>query len=158
MRSEIRTYNIQQDTRHYEINNPFQNRLPNMVVIGLVKSTAFNENVGGYPLTFRHYNLGSIKQLVRGETYPFEPWELKHDDDSKDLRDYRQFLQATGSLCKSRRNMVRAQDWGRSHHCTRFVYKNAANGCLNTPVLNPKLSGELRLVLDFAADQGNQTL
>ena len=50
--------------------------------------------------------------------------------------------------------MVRAQDWGHAHHCTLFVYENAANGCLNTPVLNPKLSGELRLVLDFGADQG----
>ena len=42
VRSEIRTYNIQQDSQHYEITNPFQNRLPNMVVIGLVQSTAFN--------------------------------------------------------------------------------------------------------------------
>ena len=74
VRSEIRTYNIQQNTRHYEINNPFQNRLPNLVVIGLVKSTAFNGNVGKYPFTFKHYNLSSIKQVVRGETYPYEPW------------------------------------------------------------------------------------
>ena len=51
--------------------------------------------------------------------------------------------------------MVRAQDWGHSHHCTLFVYENAANGCLNTPVLNPKLRGEVRLVLEFAADQGD---
>ena len=101
VRSEIRTYNIQQDTRHYEINNPSQNRLPNMVVIGLVKSTAFNGHTGEYPFTCKYYNLGSMKQVVRGETYPFEPLELKHDDDSKDLRGYRQFLQATGSLCKS---------------------------------------------------------
>ena len=50
--------------------------------------------------------------------------------------------------------MVRAQDWGHTHHCTLFVYENAANGCLNGPMLNPKLSGEVRLVLDFAADQG----
>ena len=91
---------------------------------------------------------------MRGETYLFEPLELKHDDDSKDMRGYRQFLQAMGSLCKSRGNMVRGQDWSHGHHCTLFVYENAANGCLNTPVLNPKLSGEMRLVLDFGADQG----
>ena len=154
VRSEIRTYNIQQDTRHYEINNPFQNRLPNMVVIGLVRSTAFNGHTEQSPFTFKHYNLGSIKQVVRGETYPFEPLELKHDDDSKDMRGYRQFLQATGSLCKNRGNMVRTQDWGHTHHCTLFVYENTANGCLNSPVLNPKLAGDLRLVLGFAADQG----
>ena len=154
VRSEIRIYNIQRDTRHYEINNPFQSRLPNMVVIGLVQSTAFNGHTEQYPFIFKHYNLSSIKQIVRGETYPFEPLELIHTNDSKDLRGYRQFLQATGSLCKSRGNMVRAQDWGHAHHCTLFVYENAANGCLNSPVLNPKLAGELRLVLDFAANQG----
>ena len=39
-------------------------------------------------------------------------------------------------------------------NCTLFVFENAANGCLNSPVLNPKLSGELRLVLAFGGDQG----
>ena len=155
VRSEIRTYNIQQDTRHYEINNPFQNRLPNMVVVGLVKSTAFNGHVGQSPFTFKDFKLTSIKQLVRGETYPYEPLELSDSNDSKDNRGYRQFLQATGSLCKSRGNMVQADDWGHSKHCTLFVFENAANGCLNTPILNPKLAGELRLVLDFGGDQGD---
>ena len=28
-------------------------------------------------------------------------------------------------------------------------------GCLNSPVLNPKLAGEVRLVLDFGDDQGD---
>ena len=92
--------------------------------------------------------------MVRGEIYPFVMLELTHNDDSKDMRGYRQFLQATGSLCKSRGNMVRAQDWGQAHHCTLFVYENAANGCLNSPILNPQLSGEIRLKLVFGADQG----
>ena len=154
VRSETRTYNIQRNTLHVEINNPFQNRLPNMVLIGLVDSRAFNGDLTRYQFTFKTYNLKSISQMVRGEIYPYAPLELNHADDSKDLRGYRQFLQATGSLCKSRGNMVRAQDWGRGHHCSLFVYENAANGCLNSPVLNPQLSGEIRLVLDFGADQG----
>ena len=49
---------------------------------------------------------------------------------------------------------MRAVDWGHDKNCTLLVYENAANGCLNSPVLNPKLSGELRLVLDFGANQG----
>ena len=35
-----------------------------------------------------------------------------------------------------------------------FVFDNAANRCLNSPVLNPKQSGELRLVLKFGANPG----
>ena len=53
VRSEIRTYNIARNTLHYEINNPFQNRLPNMVIVGLVTSTAFNGAVGENPFSFR---------------------------------------------------------------------------------------------------------
>ena len=125
------------------------------MVVGLVKSTAFNGHTGQSPFTFKHFNLTSIKQVVRGETYPYEALELDHTDDSKDMRGYRQFLQATGSLCKSRGNKVQADDWGHTHHCTLFAYENAANRCLNSPVLNPKLAGEVRLVLDFGADQGD---
>ena len=76
MRSEIRTYNILNDTRHVEINNPFQNRLPNMVIVGLVESAAFNGDIGKYPFSFKTFNLSSIKQLVRGESYPYEELEL----------------------------------------------------------------------------------
>ena len=153
VRSEIRTYNIQNDTRHYEINNPFQNQLPNMVIVGLVESAAFNGTIGKYPFSFKTFNLSSIKQLVR-EAYPFVTLELVYNSDSADMRGYRQFLQATGSLCKSRGNMVRAEDWGHGNHCTLFVYENAANGYLNTPVLNPQLSAEVQLVLDFGTNPG----
>ena len=155
VRSEIRTYNIQNDTRHYEINNPFHNRLPNMVIVGLVESTAFNGDIEKYPYSFKSFNLSSITQLVRGESYPYEVLDLVHNSTSTDLRGYRQFLQATGCLCKSRGNMVRAEDWGKGKKCTLFVYENVANGCLNTPILNPQLSGEIRLVLDFGANPGD---
>ena len=42
---------------------------------------------------------------------------------------------------------MRAEDWGNGKDCTLFVFEtDAANGCFNSPLLNPKLSGELRLV------------
>ena len=155
VRSEIRTYNILNNTRHVEINNPFHNRLPNMVIVGLVESAAFNGDIGKYPFSFKTFNLSSIKQLVRGESYPYEELELVYNSSSTDHRGYRQFLQATGCFCKSRGNMVRGKDWGKGKHCTLFVYENAANGCLNSPILNPQLSGEIRLVLEFGAAQGD---
>ena len=81
--------------------NTFQNRLPNVVVIGLVKSTAFNGDVGEYPFTFKHYNLSSIKQVVRGETYPFEALEFDHTDDSKEV---------TGNFSKPLKVCARAEE------------------------------------------------
>ena len=35
-----------------------------------------------------------------------------------------------------------------------FVFDNTANGCLDSPVLNPKQTGELRLVIDFGPSPG----
>ena len=43
---------------------------------------------------------------------------------------------------------------GPSTNCTLFVFENAANGHLHSAVLNPKLSGELRITLNFGADPG----
>ena len=68
VRREIRTYNITWNMLHSEINNPFQNRLPTMAIVGLVASMACNSAVGEYSFSFKQFNLTSIKQVVRGET------------------------------------------------------------------------------------------
>ena len=95
---------------------------------------------------------------MRGEEYPYETLEMTHDNDNKDLRGYFQFLQATGSLGRHKGNMVRRADWGHRKNCTLFVFDNAANGCLNSPILNPKQNGELHLVFNFGANPGVNTL
>ena len=152
VRSEIRTFNMQGDQQHFECSNPFQNRIPNLVIVALVASTAFNGTVTQDPIAFQKFGLSSIKQLVRGEEYPYETLEMTHDNGSNDLRGYFRFLKATGSLGRHKGNMVRRADWGHGKNCTLFVFDNAANGCFNSPVLNPKQSGELRLVFHFGAN------
>ena len=72
VRSEIRTFNMQGDQQHFESSNPFQNRIPNLVIVALVASTAFNGTVTQVPFAFQKFGLSSIKQLVRGEEYPYE--------------------------------------------------------------------------------------
>ena len=152
VRSEIRTFNMQGDQQHFECSNPLQNRIPNLVIVALVASTAFNGTVTQDPFAFQKFGLSSIKQLVRGEEYPYETLKMAHDNSSKDLRGYFRFLQATGSLGRHKGNMVTRTDWGAGKNCTLFIFDNAANGCLNSPVLNPKQSGELRLVFNFGAN------
>ena len=151
VRSEIRTYNMAHDQRRYECNNVFQGRIPNRVIVGMVLATAFNGTLSNDPFAFQKFKLSSIRQLVSGEEYPYETLELNHDNDQKDLRGYFRFLQATGCLCKSKGNMVRDTEWGQGQNSTLFVFDNAANGCLDSPVLNPKQSGELQLILNFGA-------
>ena len=50
--------------------------------------------------------------------------------------------------------MVRKEDWGHGEKCNLYVFDNMANGCLDSPVLNPKRTAELRLVIDFSANRG----
>ena len=86
VRSEIRTFNLQGDQQYFECSNPFQNRIPNLVIVALVASTAFSETVTQDPFAFQKFGLSSIKQLVRDEEYPYETLEMTNDNGSKDLR------------------------------------------------------------------------
>ena len=113
----------------------------------LLKQTAFNGRVVHSPFNYEKFNLVTIKQLATGEEYPYETLELKHDGDNNDQRGYYQFLKDTGSLCRRKGNLVRKEDRG-------HVFENTANGCLDSLVLNPKQTGELRLVTNFRANLG----
>ena len=154
VRGEIRTYSHPNDNRHFECNNPFHNILPNRLIVVLMEQAAFNGSVVHSPFNFGKFHLATIKQLVRGEEYPYETLELQHDGDSKDQRGYYRFLQASGALCRGKGNMVRKVDWGHAKRCNLYVFDNTANGCLDSDVLNPKQSGELRLVIDFGGNPG----
>ena len=159
VRGEVRTYSVPGTPLRFECNNIFQGRIPNRVIVGMVLQTAFTGTVANDPFAFQKCNLSNIRQLVSGEEYPYETLELNHNNGQKDLRGYFRFLQATGALCKLKGNMVRDLDWGQSRNCTLFVFDNAANGCLDSPVINPKQSGELQLVLTFGTAPGaNVTL
>ena len=61
--------------------------------------------------------------------------------------------------------MVRAKDWGgvnelsyadaqvnKDANCTLFVFDNVANGCIDSPRMNPRLAGDLRVILEFGSD------
>ena len=53
VRSEVRTYNLSSTERLFEINNPFQNRTPNLIIVGLVEAAAFNGDVSKNPFAFQ---------------------------------------------------------------------------------------------------------
>ena len=83
-----------------------------------------------------------------------DPGTLVHNNGTKGLRGYFRFLQASGALCKHKRNMVWSADWGQDKNCTLFMFDNSANGCADSPVMNPKQSGEVQIVLNFGTAPG----
>ena len=68
--------------------------------MALVLSEAFNGNAARDAFCFQKFGMSKMRQLVRGEEYPYKTLELVHNDKTQDLRGYYRFLQATGCLCK----------------------------------------------------------
>ena len=151
VRSEIRTFSMESTLSRFEIRDLFQNRVPDRMIVGLLDSRAFNGAVTRDPFCFQKFGLTSIKQIVKGEEYPYETLELVGNDSSKDLLGYFRFLLASGGWCKLKGNMVEKDDWGQGKGCTLYMYDNVANGCADSRNLNPKQSGDLQLKLEFRA-------
>ena len=151
VRSEIRTFNMLGTLTRFDIPNLFQNRIPDRMIVGLLDSRAFNGAVTRDPFCFQKFGLRSIRQMVRGEEYPYETLELNHDNGARDRLGYFRFLQASGSWLKKRSGMVKEDEWGQAKGCTLFMFDNVANGRADARTLNPKQSGDLQLVLEFGA-------
>ena len=75
---------MQGHQKRHECNNLFQGRIPN--IVGLVLSEAFNGNVAGAPFCFQTFCVSNIRQLIRGEEYPYETLEQVYNDGTQDLR------------------------------------------------------------------------
>ena len=85
VRSEIRTFSMDGALTRFDIPNLFQNRVPDRMIVGLVDSRAFNGAVTRDPFCFQKFQLTSIKQIVKGEEYPYETLQLVGNNSSKDL-------------------------------------------------------------------------
>ena len=151
VRSEIRTFSMQGNLTRFDIPNLFQNRVPDRLIVALVDSRNFNGDVTRDPFCFQKFGLSSIRQIVRGEEYPYETLRLAHNDATRDNLGYFRFLQASGAWCKKKGNMVELGDWGHEKNCTLFMFDNVANGCADSQRLNPKQTGDLQLSLEFGA-------
>ena len=91
VRSEIRTFSMQNNLVHFDIPNLFQNRIPDRLIVGLLDSRAFNGDVTRDPFCFQKFGLTSIKQIVKGEEYPYETLHLLWNNGTRDNLGYFRF-------------------------------------------------------------------
>ena len=129
IRSEIRTFSMENTKTRFEIRDLSQNRVPDRMIVGLLDSRPFNGAYTRDPFCFQKFDLISIKQIIKGEEYPYETLELVGNDSSKDLLGYFRYLLASGAWCNLTGNMVEEGDWGQKKACTLFMFDNVANGC-----------------------------
>ena len=121
------------------------------MIVGLLDSRAFNGDVARDPFCFQKFGLRAIRQMVKGEEYPYETLQINQTNAARDALEFCRFLQASGAWYKKQGNMVQQEDWGQDKNCTLFMFDNVANGRADNRTLNPKQPGELQLILEFGA-------
>ena len=154
VRGEIRTYTFQGTSDSWEENNIFQNRIPDRMIVGLLDAKAFNGDRAYYPFAFQKFGLESIKQIVRGEEYPYETLQLNGTNSSRDPLGFFRFVLASGARKKNQPSMLKYTDWGQNKNCTLFMFDNVASGDADSSNLNPRQSGDLQIKIKFNAPPG----
>lgn len=154
--SEIRTYALAGGMTEFNEDKIFQNRIPNLVVVGLLHQNSYNGDYAYNPFAFQQFGLTEIKQLVDGEEYPYKnTLKLNAGDGNKDLVGYQRFLEATGALMKNKPNLLRSQEWGNGKNCTLFVFNNVPTGILDSENMNIKREGNLQIQFKLNAPPGH---
>ena len=85
--------------------------------MGLLHAESYSGNITYNPFSFQRFGLINIKQLVRGEDYPYETLELNQADTQKDLEGYFRFLLASEIYRKAQPSMITSEMWGGAGCC-----------------------------------------
>ncbi|XP_068757607.1 uncharacterized protein F54H12.2-like [Montipora capricornis] len=129
---DVRTFTFDGDSTMFKKTDLFQGRVPDRVMFGVTR----------------------IRQIIRGEEYPYETLELNQNDNKKDLWGYHRFLQASGALGKHQESMLKPGDWGHTKNCTLYLFNNVAGGDADSPLRNPQQQGDVTLEINFGANPG----
>ena len=158
VRTEMRQYPLNNGATYKEINNPFNNKVPQRFVLAIVENSAFNGRYDQDTFAYQSAGIEYIKQIVDGEEYPYETLELNTGNGRKDVRGYCRFLEATGCLQRGSGNMVRFLDWGYGKNATIFAFSNVPNGRHDDRILLPRPQSTINLRLKCAAQQSQKTI
>ena len=151
---DVRTFTFDGDSTMFKKTDLFQGRVPDRLMVGLLDSRAYNGNLDHYPFAFQKFGVTRIRQIIRGEEYPYETLELNQNDNKKDLWGYHRFLQASGALGKHQESMLKPGDWGHTKNCTLYLFNNVAGGDADSPLRNPQQQGDVTLEINFGANPG----
>lgn len=84
------------------------------MIVGLLDAKGFNGDRDLLPLCLSKVRLETIKQIVRGEEYPYETLQLNRDNASRDLLGFFRFVLESGARKKNVPTMLKYTDWGKA--------------------------------------------
>ena len=152
VRSEIRTFSFDGRTTQWEQDNVFVGRFPDRAIVGLLHSNAFYGDLERNPYAFQKFRFTQVRQSLNGEEYPYRTLQLTGTEAYEDMLGYDRLVQAMGAYNENKIPMLLPSDWGQGKNCTLFLFNNVPSGKADDPQYrNPRQSGNVRLVSDFAA-------
>lgn len=157
VRTEMRQFPLDNGATPKEIINPFNGKVPQRIVLGILQTAAFNSQYDKDPFAFEKAGVQWIKQIWNGEEYPYE-MHLNTGIGQKDLAGYHRFLDATGCLYRSSGNMVQFSEWGHGKSSTLFAFSNVANGRHDNSILQPRNEGFMNIQIKCAAQESQKTI
>lgn len=75
-RTDIRTFNIAQNSYGDTLQDIWQGKVPSRLIVGMVKSSAYSGDFSLNPFHFEHFDVRSIGFYVNGEPTPRPPFKL----------------------------------------------------------------------------------
>ncbi|CAH3046076.1 unnamed protein product, partial [Porites lobata] len=151
VRSEIRTFSFDGKSTRWEQDNFFVGRVPDRVVLGLVKSKNYNGDLTCYPFAYEKFGVTRVRQSVDGEEYPYRSLEMAGNTQAEDLLGYNRFLTPIGAHKQHKPTMILPSDWGQGKNCTLYVFNNVPGDADDPHYRNPRQTGNVRYEIDFQA-------
>ena len=119
--------------------------LPKRVVLGLVRSDAFNGAQGKNPLNFQHFNAQSIVLRKNGFPMPMEEIELNYADDCF-FQGYLSLVTGTGKLFQDQGFAINPEQYKHGYALYAFDLSSSASSCDSFDLVEEgKLSIEIKL-------------
>ena len=110
------------------MNDVFNGRIPDRVVLGMVHQDAYNGEITRNPFCFEKFGLSSIKQVIEGEEYPYQTLMLNSMNGQLDMDGYHRLIMAS-CLDNKQGCMISPDHWGQDKNTTLFMWDNVASGC-----------------------------
>ncbi|PFX25068.1 Uncharacterized protein F54H12.2 [Stylophora pistillata] len=85
IRTEMRQFPLDNGATSKEIINPFNGKIPQRIVMGILATVAFNGQYDEDPFAFGQFGVEWVKQIWNGEEYPHETMQLNTGNGYRDM-------------------------------------------------------------------------
>ena len=127
----------------------FQDQVPSRIIIGFVKSSAYNGSFTANPFNFKHYNINFLRVSVNGDSVSGHPLQLKFEGNDLEIAEaYLNLFRGTTKFKKDSGNDIQLVEFSNGY--TLFVVNiDSTKISENDTSLRPDTRGIVRVEAKF---------